>query len=67
MTELKEKLKNATEKKNLEKESVSSNEGLAKDVVLEQKEGPFYTRQPDGHGGRLQNLKGRVIGSKAKV
>lgn len=42
--ELKVKLENAVQKKNLEKELAGSHEGLTEEVVPEQKVEPFCTR-----------------------
>lgn len=67
LMELKEKLENTLEKKNLERESAGSGEGLAKEVVLEQKVEPFCTRQFDGHTKGSQNLDGKAVASKAEV
>ncbi|XXG46878.1 hypothetical protein AAC387_Pa02g1607 [Persea americana] len=67
LMELKEKLKNALEKRNVEKESARSDEGLAKGVVPEHKMEPFHTRQSDECARGSQNLEGKAVASKAKV
>ncbi|XXG82946.1 hypothetical protein AAC387_Pa10g0817 [Persea americana] len=67
LIELKEKLENAVEKKNVEKESAGSDEGLTKGVVPEQKTEPFRTRQSDERAGGSQNMEGKAVASKAEV
>ena len=67
LMELKKKLKNALEKRNVEKESARSDEGLAKGVVPEHKMEPFHTRQSDECSRGSQNLEGKAVASKAKV
>ena len=56
--ELKEKLENAVEKKNAEKEFAGFDEGLTKRVVPKQKIEPLHTRQSDEHVGGSQNMEG---------
>ncbi|XXG85942.1 hypothetical protein AAC387_Pa11g0937 [Persea americana] len=67
LMELKEKLENAVEKNNVEKETAGSDEGLAKGVVSKQKMEAFHTRQSNERAGGSQNLEGKVVASKPEV
>lgn len=55
LVKLKEKLESSIENKNLEKELAGSDEGIAKEVVLEPKMGPSHSQPSDGYARGSQN------------